>query len=225
MSPDPHAADVAVARPRPQSLDEERINALSHGIAALLALVATPLLILRAVEVGDAAFVAGVAVFCATAVFLYTASTVYHALPDGRARRVCWLLDHAGIFLLIAGTYTPFTLGVLSGGWGWSLFGIVWGLAGLGVLLKLWPGLMPAGLSTTLYLAMGWVVLVAIGPLMDRVPPAGLAWLVAGGLAYTVGVAFFVLDARVRFAHFVWHLFVVAGTSCHWVAVWGWGAG
>jgi hemolysin III len=209
---------------REQSLGEELANALSHGLGALAALIATPLLILRAVEVGNAAFIAGVGVFAASMLFLYLSSTLYHALPAGRARRVFWRLDHAGIFLLIAGTYTPFTLGVLGGGWGWTLFGLVWGFAALGVLLKATAAAEPAWLSTGVFLAMGWLVVLAADLLLARVPPAGLGWLLAGGLFYTAGVAFFATDHRLRYGHFVWHLFVLAGTLCHCVAVWGWGA-
>jgi hemolysin III len=210
--------------PREQSRGEELANALSHGLGALAALIATPLLILRALEVGTASFVVGVGVFGASMLFLYLASTLYHALPVGTARRVFWRLDHAGIFLLIAGTYTPFTLGVLSGGWGWTLFGLVWGFAAIGVLLKATAVRVPPWLSTLVYLAMGWLVVLAVEPLLDRVPPAGLAWLLAGGLFYTAGVVFFATDHRLRYGHFVWHLFVLAGTLCHCVAIWGWGA-
>ena len=209
---------------RPQSFGEEIANALSHGLGALAALIATPLLILRAVDVGTAGFIVGVCVFSLCMLLLYLASTLYHALPEGVARRVFWRLDHAGIFLLIAGTYTPFTLGVLSGGWGWTLFGLVWGFAAVGVLLKATAAPVPAWLSTGVYLAMGWLVVLAADLLLARVPTAGLGWLLAGGLFYTAGVAFFATDHRLRYGHFVWHLFVLAGTFCHGVAVWGWGA-
>jgi len=152
---------------------------------------------------------------------LYLASTLYHALPVGKGKRVFLVLDHCAIFLLIAGTYTPFALGVLRGAWGWSLFGVVWGLAVIGILSKT---LFTAGsgvLSTGLYLAMGWLVVTAARPMIDVVPTTGLLWLLAGGLAYTLGVVFFLLDNRVRYAHFVWHLFVVAGSLCHFAAVVG----
>lgn len=218
---------VAVSREpdeRAQSSGEEIANAISHGVALLAALIGTPWLILEAIRVGDGAFVAGVSVFCATMVFLYLASTVYHALPAGRARSFFWVLDHAGIFLLIAGTYTPFTLGVLGGTRGWALFGAVWGLAGAGVLLKSLGAQLPGWVSTGLYLAMGWLVLVAMDLVLTRVPTAGLAWLVAGGVAYTLGVAFFATDHRVRYHHFIWHLFVMSGTACHYFAIYGYAA-
>lgn len=210
--------------PREQSRGEELANSISHGLGVLAALIATPLLISRAMEVGNAAFIVGVGVFAASMVFLYLASALYHALPVGRARRVFWRLDHAGIFLLIAGTYTPFTLGVLSGGWGWTLFGLIWGVAAVGILLKATAVPVPAWLSTLLYLAMGWLVVLALDLLLERVPPAGLGWLLAGGLFYTAGVVFFATDGRIRYGHLVWHLFVLSGTVCHGVAVWGWGA-
>ena len=129
------------------------------------------------------------------------------------------MLDHAAIYLLIAGTYTPFTLGVLKGGWGWTLFGLVWGLAALGVVLKTVAGIRWHGISTAVYVGMGWLVLIAAKPLWDSLPLAGLAWLLAGGLAYTGGVYFYVRK-DLRYGHFVWHLFVVAGTTCHFIAVW-----
>jgi hemolysin III len=142
----------------------------------------------------------------------------------GRAKRICRVLDHSSIYLLIAGTYTPFTLGVLHGAWGWSLFGVVWGLAGIGVLLKSIGRASNPIFSTGLYLLMGWVVVVAAQPMFARVPTAGLLWLLAGGLSYTLGVAFFATDARLRFGHFIWHLFVIAGTVFHYFAVYWYAA-
>jgi hemolysin III len=211
----------AVAAPRPQSRGEEIANSVSHGLALLAAIAGLPVLIVFAVERSDAAQVVGVSIFGAAMVALYLASTLYHALPPNRAKRVFYLLDHSAIFLLIAGTYTPFTLGVLRGSWGWTLFGMVWGLAAVGILLKIFGWARHPVVSTGLYLVMGWLVLVAVQPLVAHLPREGLAWLVAGGLAYTLGVAFFVLDERVRYAHFVWHLFVIAGSGCHFVAVLG----
>lgn len=208
---------------RIQSPGEEIANAVSHGVALLAALIGAPLLILQAIRVGDAAYIAGVSVFCATMAFLYCASTIYHALPAGRAKQFFWVLDHAGIFLLIAGTWTPFTLGVLGGSWGWAMFGAIWGLAGAGVLLKVFGGQLPGYLSTGLYLAMGWSALLAVDLMLTRVPTAGLAWLVAGGVAYTLGVVFFATDSRVRYHHFIWHLFVMSGTACHFFAIYGYG--
>jgi hemolysin III len=205
--------------PRQQSPTEEIANSLSHGIAFLAAVAALPILVLNAVGNGGVTGIVGASVFGATMVLLYLVSTLYHALPAGVAKRVFLILDHSAIYLLIAGTYTPFTLGVLRGSWGWSLFGIVWGVALLGVVLKGVFGTRYSMLSTGLYLIMGWLVLIAGKTLWLHIPAAGLFWLLAGGIAYTLGVVFFVMDGRVRFAHFVWHLFVITGTACHFVAV------
>ncbi|EYC52408.1 hemolysin D [Hylemonella gracilis str. Niagara R] len=204
---------------RSQTRGEEIANSISHGIGALAALAAMPVLIVHASLEGTAADVVGVTIFAATMLLLYSISALYHALPEGRAKQVFVRLDHGSIYLFIAGSYTPFTLGVLGGAWGWSLFGMVWGLAVFGVILKAGNWLSSQWLSTGLYLLMGWLVLVAAVPMFERVSTAGLAWLVAGGLAYTLGVVFFALDNRVRYAHFIWHLFVLAGTACHFFAV------
>jgi hemolysin III len=205
---------------RIQTLGEEIANAASHGVALVAAIATMPFLIIAASQRHPAAVV-GAAVFGATMVLLYVCSTLYHALPQGRGKRVFLVLDHSAIYLFIAGSYTPFALGALSGPWGWSLFGVVWALAAAGVALKAFQRLSQPWLSTGLYLAMGWLVLVAAVPLMERMPEAGLWWLLAGGLAYTVGVVFFVLDQRMRYAHAVWHGFVAAGTGLHVVAVMG----
>ena len=202
-----------------QSRGEELANSLSHGLALVAALVGGPYLIVKSVRHADAAFVAGASLFFAAIVVLYLASTLYHALPAGRAKRVFRVIDHSSIFLLIAGSYTPFTLGVLRGAWGWTLLGIVWGLAGVGIALKSVGKASHPILSTGLYLLMGWLVVIAVDPLFSRVPAAGLLWLLAGGLFYTAGVAFYATDSRLRFGHLVWHLFVIAGTTCHYFAV------
>ncbi len=203
---------------RPQSFGEEIANSVSHGVGLMAAASAIPVLVASAVRRGATASIAGVGVFAATVVLLYLTSTLYHALPRNRAKRVFRVLDHSAIFLLIAGTYTPFTLGALRGPWGWTLFGLVWGLALAGVVLKALGGARFPRLSMCLYLGMGWLVLIAVKPLWLRIPPAGLLWLLTGGLAYTAGVAFFAV-ARTRYTHFVWHLFVLAGTTCHFIAV------
>lgn len=203
---------------RPQSLGEEIANSVSHGVALVAALVSVPFLVMSARHQNAASYV-GTLVFATTMVLLYLASTLYHALPTGRAKRVFCKLDHGAIYLFIAGTYTPFALGALSGAWGWSLFGVVWLLAAVGITLKALDRLTRPWLSTGLYLAMGWLVLVAAVPLLERVPLPGVMWLLAGGVAYTVGVIFFVFDARIRYAHAVWHGFVAMGTACHFVAV------
>ena len=196
---------------------EEIANSLSHGLGLLAAIAVCPILISTANQQGTAAIV-GSSVFATTMVMVYFTSTLYHALRRGRAKRVARVLDHAAIFLLIAGTYTPFTLGVLSGAWGWTLFGLVWVLAIAGVALKTFGGLKYPRLETSLYVAMGWLILIAIKPLWLQMDPWGLFWLAAGGAAYTTGLAFYAAQ-RLRYAHLVWHLFVIGGTACHVVAV------
>ncbi|HKB55677.1 MAG TPA: hemolysin III family protein, partial [Ramlibacter sp.] len=166
---------------REQSRGEEIANSASHGAGVVAALVGGPVLIVEAARRGHAAFIVGASIFFTTVVLLYLASTIYHALPAGKAKRVFRVLDHSSIFLLIAGTYAPFTLGVLRGAWGWALFGVVWGLAALGVTLKSIGRATHPIFSTGLYLAMGWLVAVAIDPLFARVPLSGLLWLLAGG--------------------------------------------
>ena len=194
-------------------------NSVSHGIGLVAALVGAPIVIGAAVRHGSAAAIVGASVFAATVMLLYLVSTLYHALPRNRAKLVFRLLDHSAIFLLIAGTYTPFTLGALRGPWGWSLFGIVWGLACAGILLKAIVGTRYMALSMILYLGMGWLILVAVRPLWLHVPAWGLFWLLAGGVAYTAGLLFYAIDERTRYSHLAWHLCVVAGTACHFVAV------
>jgi hemolysin III len=199
------------------TLGEEIANSLSHGAGLGLAIAATPILITAAVRSGTAWNTVGVSVFAGSMIALYLASTLYHALRHDRAKRFFRVLDHSAIFILIAGTYTPFTLGVLRGPWGWTLFGLVWGLAAIGLVKKAIFGARFVWLSVTLYLIMGWLVLIAGPQVWQRVPLMGLAWILAGGLAYTGGVFFFA--ARRRYAHFAWHLFVIAGTACHFFAV------
>jgi hemolysin III len=209
---------------REQSQAEEIANTISHGTGLVAAIVGTPFLILHAVRHGDAGFVVGTSVFSATLILLYLASTLYHALPVGKAKRVFRVIEHSAIFLLIAGTYTPFTLGALRGAWGWTLFGVVWGLAVAGVALKAFAKAPHPVLSTGLYLLMGWVIVIAVHPLFTRVPTAGLLWLIAGGLSYTAGVAFFATDSRLYYGHLIWHMFVMAGSACHYFAVLGYAA-
>jgi hemolysin III len=218
-------ARVAAAGERPQTPAEELANALSHGLGFLLAVASLPILVWHAVRQGAAADVVGASVFAGTMILLYLISAVYHAVPAGRMKAWLCRLDHAAIYLFIAGTYTPFTLGVLNGPWGWSLFGVVWGVAAFGVAIKLLNRLRHPWLSTALYVGMGWVAVVAAPSMLERIPPAGLAWLVAGGLSYTVGAVAFLLDNRVRYAHFVFHLFVLGGSVCHFFAALGYARG
>lgn len=202
-----------------QSVGEEIANSVSHGVGFLAVLAVTPVLVLGAIPHGAASIV-GVSIFAATMAVLYLTSTLYHAFPHSRAKRMFRVVDHGAIFLLIAGTYTPFTLGILRGAWGWALFGTVWGLALVGVLFKVIRGFRYPIASTAIYVAMGWLVIVAIHPLWQRMPQAGLMLLVAGGVAYTGGVAFYAMK-RVRYSHFLWHLCVLTGTTCHFFAVMG----
>lgn len=203
---------------RPQTLGEEIANALSHGLGFLLALASLPILVNDATRRGGGASVVGASLFAGTAMVLYLVSTLYHALPAGAAKRWFNRFDHASIFLFIAGSYMPFLFGVLRGAWGWSLFGVVWSAAALGIGAKLLDRLKHPLWSTGLYVAMGWVALIAVAPLVQRMSPLGLTWLVAGGLSYTAGAVVFLLDSKLRYAHFVWHLFVLGGSTCHFFA-------
>ena len=203
---------------RAQSAAEEIANGVSHGVGFLAAVAVSPVLIVSAVQRDSSAQIVGASVFAFTMVLLYLTSTLYHMLARNKAKRVFQILDHGAIFLLIAGTYTPFTLGVLGGTWGWTLFGLVWGIAFVGVALKSIGGVRYKRLSTVLYLSMGWLIVIAVKPLWLNMQPWGLFWLLAGGTAYTMGVGFYAAR-RIRYAHFVWHLFVIAGTACHFIAV------
>ncbi len=205
-----------------QSVGEEIANSVSHGIGFLAVVAATPVLVLGAIPHGAASIV-GVSIFAVTMAVLYLTSALYHAISHSPTKRIFRIIDHGAIFLLIAGTYTPFTLGILRGAWGWALFGTVWGLALVGVLFKVVGGVRYPIASTAIYVAMGWLVVVAIQPLWQRMPQAGLLLLVAGGVAYTGGVAFYALK-RVRYSHFLWHLCVLAGTTFHFFAVIGYAA-
>lgn len=198
----------------------ERFNAITHTVGAVLALAGSVALIVVAARDGDPWKLLSVAVYGATLVLLYSFSALYHSLR-GRAKIILRELDHHSIYLLIAGTYTPFCLVTLSGPWGWSLFGVVWGLAALGSLQELWFKKGARILSVVIYVVMGWVALVAIVQLFHALGPAGFAWLVAGGLFYTAGIVFYALDTRLRHAHGIWHLFVLAGSAAHYVAILG----
>lgn len=212
----------SVLQDRPQTLGEEIANAISHGLGALLAIAALPILVARAVGHGGVADVVAAAVFAATAILLYGVSALYHALPaswaGGRVKAWLMRLDHAAIYVFIAGSYTPFTLGVLPTGPGVTLLVVVWAVAAFGVTIKLLNRLRHPLVSTALYLAMGWVVVFVAGPLIHNMPATGLALLVAGGLSYTLGAVVFLLDNKLRYAHFVWHLFVLGGSVCHFFA-------
>lgn len=212
------------SRVREQTLGEEIANSISHGAGVVASIVAAPFLILHAIQLGDLGYLIGVIVFSATMIVLYLVSTLYHSFRPGRLKHIFRIIDHSAVYLLIAGTYTPFTLGVLRGGWGWTLLIVIWGLALTGVMLKLLNRMSHPIVSTVLYLLMGWLIIVAADPLYTRLPFSGLAWLVAGGLAYTLGTIFFIADSRLRYGHFIWHWFVLAGTTCHFFAVYWYAA-
>jgi hemolysin III len=211
-----HARTIRQCSP---TLGEEIANSASHGVGLAAALAGTPFLMLAAARRGAVSGIVGASVFAASMVLLYFTSTMYHALPRNRAKHVFRILDHSAIFVLIAGTYTPFTLGLLRGAWGWTLLGLVWSMAALGVVLKAVGGVRYPRVSTVIYVVMGWIALIAIRPLWVRMPLSAWVWLLTGGLAYTAGVAFYASDRRIRYGHFVWHVFVLAGTTCHFFAV------
>lgn len=198
----------------------ERFNAWSHLVGALLALTGSVWLIVLSSLDGDPWKIVGVSIYGATLLLLYTVSTIYHSVR-GRAKRILRKLDHLSIYLLIAGSYTPFCLVTLNGAWGWTLFGIVWGLAIIGMLQEIKPRSEARVLSLVIYAVMGWIVLIAVGPLLRNLGGEGFAWLLAGGIVYTAGIVFFVYDTRYRHWHGIWHLFVVGGSSLHFVAIGG----
>jgi hemolysin III len=202
-----------------QSPGEDIANSLSHAGGLLAAALGTPLLLEAAWMRGSLAFFIGSAVFAATVLLLYLGSTVYHVWPRTRFKCVLQVIDHSAIFLLIAGTYTPFALGPLQGPWRWGVLVVIWGFALFGVAMKARKGVRHRPrLAIGLYLAMGWLVLFVIRPLAVAVPTETLLWLAAGGVVYTAGVVFFVNDHK-RYCHFIWHLFVLGGTCCHYLAV------
>lgn len=204
---------------RPQSVGEEIANSVSHGIGFVLAIASLPILVHMSLErVGHALHTIAVIVFAATMMLLYLSSMLFHGLPPGRGKRLFGRLDHAAIYLFIAGSYSPFAASALHGSGAWIMLVMVWTLALLGVLVTLANLITHPLWSTGMYVAMGWLVLLAAIPWIERVPAVGATLLVAGGLAYTLGAALFLLSERLRFAHLVWHLFVMAGSGLHFAA-------
>ena len=201
-----------------RSAADELANSLTHGLGLVLALIGAPVLIVRAVASGDTTRVVAASIYASTLILLFAASTLYHSVRTPRAKEIWQRIDHSAIYFLIAGTYTPFTLITLRGAWGWSIFGIVWGLAIAGVILKSIFGAKLPALSTSIYLLMGWMIVIAARPMWQHLAPAGFAWLALGGLLYTGGVVFYVWE-RIRYSHAVWHLFVLGGSASHFVAV------
>jgi len=206
------------------SLGEEIANSITHGVGLVASVVALPILLMKARSSTDPSTLVGATIYGLSLILLYGASTVYHALPLSDAKRFFRVVDHSAIYLLIAGTYTPFALGPLRGPWGTALLIVIWALAIGGIASKLIVGLRIRHASTVMYLVMGWLIIVAIKPLVENVPRTGLAWLAAGGIAYTGGVVFYAIK-RVRYSHMVWHLFVAAGSVCHFMAVLGYALG
>jgi hemolysin III len=209
---------IPVRGDRPRTRGEEAANSVSHGLALLAAVAAVPWLMVAAVRSGRAAAVVTVAIYCAAIVLVFAASTLYHTAPEGRVKRAFEMVDRTAIYLMIAGTYTPFSVVVLRGAWGWALLAAVWALAVFGILVTVCGRLRFPILSIGIYLTMGWLVLFALGPLMSRLPVPGVQLLLVGGVAYTVGVAFYALRA-VPYHHLVWHVLVMMGAACHVLAV------
>jgi hemolysin III len=201
-----------------ESFAEEFASTVTHGVGLALSLAGLVVLVVLAVLKGTAWHIVSCAIYGATLVLLYTASTLYHAVRSPRPKHILRILDHGAIYLLIAGTYTPFTLVTLRGGLGWTLFGLIWGLALAGILFKVFHVDRFPIVSTLVYLSMGWLVVIAWKPVLRTVPGGGIAWLVAGGLAYTAGILFFA-SHKLPFNHAIWHLFVLSGSICHYVAV------
>lgn len=201
-----------------QTPNEELANTLSHGLALIVAIIAIPFMLSKAATF-DTRFVFSVSLFSITMVMLYLSSTLYHALPVGHLKSLFNTFDHCAIFLLIAGTYSPFSLSILQGTLGWLLFIAIWAIAFIGIFLKVRSKLSHPALSTGFYLLMSWIVIFAIKPLYQSLSSVSFTWLVVGGVAYSSGVIFFVLSDRVRYSHFVWHLFVIVGTASHYMSI------
>ena len=201
-----------------QSVGEEIANSISHGVGLLAGIAVLPILIVNAVRTGDAWSIVGASIFGTATILMYFSSTIYHAVTGNKVKRIFQVLDHSAIFILIAGTYTPFTLGILRGPMGWTLFGLVWGMAIIGIVLKSLGRAKNPYISTGIYLAMGWLLVIGAKSLWLAMPYWGLIWLIGGGVLYSLGVIFYAMN-RVRYSHFVWHLFVIGGNTCHIIAV------
>lgn len=197
----------------------ERFNSVTHLVGSALSISGLSILLTLAVLQGDPWKVVSFAIYGATLVLLYCFSTIYHSIRSPRAKRVMQKLDHNAIYLLIAGSYTPFALVTLRGPWGWTLFGLSWGLALVGIVQELTLGRRTRRLSMILYVLMGWLVLIAVKPLVDAMPLGGLIWLALGGVVYSLGIYFFLNDERVRHYHGIWHLFVLGGSFCHFICI------
>ena len=197
----------------------ERFNSVTHLVGTVLSVAGLATLVTMAAMERDPYKIVSFAVYGAMLLVLYTISTLYHWVRSPRLKAVLQKCDHSAIYLLIAGSYTPFTLVTLRGPWGWSLFGVSWGLAALGIVQELTLGRRTRSVSMVIYVMMGWLALVAIRPLVTALPPAGTAWLLAGGLIYSAGIYFFINDERIRHGHGIWHLFVLGGSLCQFVSI------
>ena len=212
-----HSGDTSAAPSERLSI-EEIANCVTHGLGLVLSLAGLVALVALAWVNGDARYVASMSVYGLSLVALYLASTLYHGARGGRAKRFFQVLDHCCIYLLIAGTYTPFTLLMLRGGWGWTLFGLVWGISIAGILFRIVFGTRYRGVAVASYVVLGWLCVIAVKPILALTPLGALAWLAAGGVAYTAGVFFFA-SKRLRHGHAIWHLFVLCGSACHYFAI------
>ena len=201
-----------------QTFIEEILNSVTHGIGALLGIAALALLVVLSAEQGSAIKVVSCTIFGASLILMYSASAVYHALKKPKWKYFFKILDHSSIYLLIAGSYTPIVLVMLPADWGWSLFGVIWGFALVGLVFKLFATGKFEVISTVAYVCMGWLAIIAIKPLYDALSGAGFFWLLAGGLSYTLGVVFYAWDS-LRFGHAIWHLFVLGGSICHFFLI------
>ncbi len=200
------------------TLGEEIANGITHGIGAAFSIAGLVILVVLAVLYGTVWHIVSFSIFGASLIILYTASTLYHSIQVPQARRILRIIDHSSIFPLIAGTYTPFLLTALRGPWGWTLFGIVWGIALLGITFKIFFIGKLEVLSTLAYVVMGWLCVIALKQMLATMPPQGVAWLIAGGIVYTVGVLFYAIK-KIPYNHAIWHLFVLGGSVCHFFAV------
>ena len=219
MTDSPETASETVGPlPKFYSAAEEQLNVASHAVGLVLSVIGLALLVVKAATLGNSLHIVSFAIFGASLVALYAASTIYHSTKDPTRRTQLRTVDHATIYILIAGTYTPFTIAVLSGTVGWTLFGVAWGMAATGVVLKLFFTGRFNILSTSMYVFMGWVIVFAIKPLMAALPEEGIFWLFAGGIAYTVGAVSYSIK-KIPYGHAVFHFFVLAGSACHFVAV------
>jgi len=203
---------------RNQTKSEETANSITHGLFLIAAVIAMPLLVAKSIQTENNLIITATSIFAVTVILVYFISTLYHAMPRNKTKETLRIVDHGAIYLLIAGTYTPFALNVIKGNWGWILFATEWLIAIIGMVLLYYTGLKHRQLSLLFYLIMGWLILIAIKPLWISLPTWGLILVFLGGMAYTLGVSFY-RNSHLNFRHFIWHLFVILGTTCHIIAV------